>query len=68
MTSLSETARLSGRATTGLFDTVIGTVGLWMDRSVSRSKLARMDPRMAEDIGLTPGDVMREANKPFWRA
>ena len=68
MTSLSETARLRGRASTGLFDAVVGTVGLWMDRSASRNKLARMDPRMAEDIGLSPGDVIREVNKPFWRA
>lgn len=68
MTSLSNTARLSGRASTGLLDGAKRTVGLWMDRATSRNKLARMDPRMAEDIGLSPGDVMREVNKPFWRA
>ena len=68
MTSLSNAARLGGTASTGLFDAAKRTVGLWMDRSTSRSKLAQMDARMAEDIGLTPGDLMREVNKPFWRA
>jgi|GEM_PF-3571981 len=71
MTSLSNAAKLTGRPHTGLNDGVrrlAGTVGLWMERSASRTKLARMDARMWEDIGLNPGDVMREVNKPFGRA
>lgn len=68
MTSMSNTARLGSRASNGLFDKVTGTFALWIQRSASREQLARMDLRLAEDIGLTPGDVMREVNKPFWRA
>lgn len=68
MTSMSNTARLGSRASNGLLDKVTGTIALWIQRSASREQLARMDLRLAEDIGLTPGDVMREVNKPFWRA
>ena len=42
-------------------------IGEWRRRSRSRADLARLDLRMLRDIGLTPGDVLHEVNKPFWR-
>ena len=39
----------------------------WRRRSRQRAELARLDERMLRDIGLTPGDVWHEINKPFWR-
>ena len=39
----------------------------WYRRSRSRAELARFSPRMLRDIGITPGDLERECDKPFWR-
>jgi uncharacterized protein YjiS (DUF1127 family) len=36
-------------------------------RARDRALLARFDDRMLRDIGLTPADVMRDINRPFWR-
>jgi len=40
----------------------------WQRRFEERQKLASMDPRLREDIGLTEADVASEARKPFWQA
>ena len=42
-------------------------VRLWRQRARDRALLARFDSRMLRDIGITPADVMREINRPFWR-
>ncbi len=47
---------------------VMETVRLWQERAVARDHLARLDDRMLQDIGLSRADVMRETDKPFWRA
>jgi uncharacterized protein YjiS (DUF1127 family) len=36
-------------------------------RSVQRRRLATMDDRMLQDIGISRVDALREAAKPFWR-
>ena len=36
-------------------------------RGRTRRRLARLDPHLLEDIGLTRDDVVRECAKPFWR-
>ena len=36
-------------------------------RHRSRDELARLSPRMLQDIGITPADRERECIKPFWR-
>jgi uncharacterized protein YjiS (DUF1127 family) len=46
---------------------VLRLVRQWRQRARDRTALARLDSRMLRDIGLTPGDVMREINRPFWR-
>ena len=40
----------------------------WQDRAAQHQRLAMMDERMLEDIGINRGQAMREARKPFWRA
>ncbi len=40
----------------------------WRRRSRDRAELARFDERMLRDIGISPGDVWHEINKPFWRS
>jgi uncharacterized protein YjiS (DUF1127 family) len=37
------------------------------DRQRDRILLARLDPHLLRDIGLTDADVRRECAKPFWR-
>ena len=39
----------------------------WVRRSKDRRMLAQMNERMMNDIGLTPYDVRREAEKFFWQ-
>ena len=36
-------------------------------RTVQRRRLAAMDDRMLQDIGISRVDALREAAKPFWR-
>jgi len=41
----------------------------WRETSVARRRLLRCaerDPRLAADIGLTPGDLAVERRLPFW--
>ena len=37
-------------------------------RQRTRKNLAGLDGHLLRDIGLTPTDAEREANKPFWRS
>ena len=46
---------------------IYATLREWHRRSRDRAELARFDERMLRDIGVTPGDVLQEINKPFWR-
>jgi uncharacterized protein YjiS (DUF1127 family) len=39
----------------------------WQERAEQRHHLAGMDERMRKDIGVSYADVLREADKPFWR-
>ncbi|MEQ8695546.1 MAG: DUF1127 domain-containing protein [Bauldia litoralis] len=40
----------------------------WLDRYAQRRQLARLDPRMLKDIGVSQTDALQEARKPFWQA
>jgi uncharacterized protein YjiS (DUF1127 family) len=46
-----------------LADAVLG----WHERSRQRAQLAALDVRLRRDLGLSPADVARESEKPFWR-
>jgi uncharacterized protein YjiS (DUF1127 family) len=39
----------------------------WSARVEGRKDLARLSPRILQDIGLEPFQVQAEINKPFWK-
>ncbi len=43
------------------------TWSLWNMRYLTRKELGSMDKHMLKDIGLSPGDCLVEAKKPFWK-
>jgi uncharacterized protein YjiS (DUF1127 family) len=49
-------------------DDWIALIGIWRRRSRDRQMLATMSRLELQDIGITPWEARREANKPFWRA
>ena len=44
------------------------TLCVWQQRTEMRARMARLDAKMLDDIGLTREQVMAEAKKPFWKA
>ncbi|UWQ17039.1 DUF1127 domain-containing protein [Jannaschia sp. M317] len=48
--------------------TVAVTVAKWEQRSRTRRDLRDMDPARYGDVGLTTAEVLREIDKPFFRA
>jgi uncharacterized protein YjiS (DUF1127 family) len=44
-----------------------GVLGGWLRQRAERWRLARLDDRMLQDLGLTRGDVEREFARPFWQ-
>ena len=56
-------SRLMGRALSNAVDFLLRCY----DRSRQRRALERLDDAMLRDLGLSRADVMREADKPFWR-
>jgi len=47
---------------------IAATVRVWRRRDCARSSLRSMDEHLLRDIGFTPDQARREAQKPFWRA
>jgi uncharacterized protein YjiS (DUF1127 family) len=39
----------------------------WLERRRTRRHLTRLSDHMLRDIGISRGDVVQEAQKPFWR-
>jgi uncharacterized protein YjiS (DUF1127 family) len=52
----------------GVFAQLGETLRLWRKRQRERRELARWSDRDLHDVGLSWSDVVREAEKPFWRA
>lgn len=46
----------------------VTTVSNWFDRTLHRRELMNLDDHLLKDIGLTRWDVLREYEKPFWKA
>lgn len=44
------------------------TLHLWRERQRQRRELSRWTERDLHDVGLTRSDIVRETEKPFWRA
>lgn len=62
LTTLDPTFRPAAKASNA------NLIQTWMWRFQSRRALARMEPRMLKDAGLTEADLEIEINKPFWIA
>jgi len=43
------------------------TLQRWMDRHSERKQLAQLDNHILQDLGLTRGQALAEASKPFWK-
>ena len=52
----------------GIFAQFGETLRLWRKRQRDRRELTRWSERDLHDVGLSWSDVVREAEKPFWRA
>jgi len=52
----------------GLLAGVGETLHLWSERWNQRRELSQWTDRELHDVGLSWSDVVREAEKPFWRA
>jgi uncharacterized protein YjiS (DUF1127 family) len=39
----------------------------WLQRRRQRQALVKLDRRLLEDVGVSRGEALREAAKPFWR-
>lgn len=50
------------------FDTMMVTFTTMYRRNNERAALREMGQHMLDDIGVSQGDALREADKPFWRA
>jgi uncharacterized protein YjiS (DUF1127 family) len=51
----------------GTFTAFAKVIGIWRERSRDRRELSQLDARSLRDLGLNPGNIEFEANKPFWR-
>ena len=52
----------------GFWTELSETVHLWQQRFRTRRELTHWSDRDLHDVGLSWSDVVREAEKPFWRA
>ncbi len=52
----------------GWLDQFRETLHIWRDRRDQRRLLAKLSERDLHDVGLSWGEVLFEAEKPFWRA
>ena len=50
------------------FHAVTETLHTWHQRYRARQELTQWTERERHDVGLSWSDVVREAEKPFWRA
>ncbi len=65
MTNRHVSADLAGSGILGRIGTVLHT---WHKRHTRRYELTLWGERDIRDAGLSRGDVLYEAGKPFWRA
>jgi uncharacterized protein YjiS (DUF1127 family) len=63
----SARALIAGRPDAKRTGTILAAMRAWAERRRSRRDLSKLDRRLLQDIGLTPGEAMREAAMPFWK-
>ncbi len=52
----------------GLLGHLGETFHLWRERQRQRRELSHWSDRDLQDVGVSWSDIVREAEKPFWRA
>ena len=52
----------------GVFNHLVETFHVWHERMRNRRELAQWTDRDLHDVGISPSDIIHEAEKPFWRA
>ncbi len=52
----------------GLLARFGATLKTWQDRYAMRAHLAEMPEHLLQDMGISRGDALIEARKPFWQA
>jgi uncharacterized protein YjiS (DUF1127 family) len=52
----------------GVWANLAETFRTWRQRYRARQELAQWTDRDLHDVGLSWSDIVREAEKPFWRA
>jgi uncharacterized protein YjiS (DUF1127 family) len=52
----------------GVFAQLSEMLHIWRDRKRQRRELSLWTERDLHDVGLSWGEVVHEAEKPFWRA
>jgi uncharacterized protein YjiS (DUF1127 family) len=66
--SITSHASMTNHHGRGFFAQLSETLHIWRERRRQRRELARWSDRDLHDVGLSWSDVVREAEKPFWRA
>ncbi len=71
ITSRSLYRAVSPRSKPTLISTMIRGIGAtlesWRERRAQRARLAHLNDRMLQDVGITRRQVEKEIRKPFWR-
>jgi uncharacterized protein YjiS (DUF1127 family) len=52
----------------GVWANLAETLHTWRQRYRARQELSQWTDRDLHDVGLSWSDIVREAEKPFWRA
>jgi len=52
----------------GVWATLAETIHTWRQRYRARQELAQWTDRDLHDVGASWSDIVRETEKPFWRA
>jgi uncharacterized protein YjiS (DUF1127 family) len=66
--SLCFSEEMTNNHESGLFPRFSSRFHLWISRWRQRDELTHWSDRDLRDVGLSWSDVVREAEKPFWRA
>ena len=59
---------MTNHHSTGFLAQLGEAIHVWRDRQRQRRELTHWSDRDLHDVGLAWSDVVREAEKPFWRA
>jgi len=60
--------RMTNHHAAGVLGRIAETLRVWRERRLARRELAQWSERDLRDAGFSRGEVMFEADKPFWRA